>query len=486
MTLYLKYRPQTFSDVVGQDHIVTTLENAVEQDQISHAYLFSGTRGTGKTSIARILAKIILARGVKDEVMQKQIIKGVEDGSLVDLIEIDAASTRGIDDIRELIEKIQFAPVAAGAKVYIIDEVHMLTKEAFNALLKTLEEPPDYAYFILATTEAHKIPETIHSRCQRFPFRRVRDEDIIRRIQYIADQERINVERGAVRIIARNASGSFRDAISLLDQLRSLPTITEKDVKERTGDTGEQYINDIFDVLEQKDIQRIPELIGRIEDDGIPTDKIMRHLLGILRERMHEAIEKKQDTAVYMTMLNALLLGLKDLRIAPIPGLVLEATLVSLCQGTTEKAAAPKEVFAKIETIEKKPTEEVTAKTDPVPAKPEKTGIVEAMDLTMENAVKAWSEVMQQVTQSSVKMSMKNGRPTNVDKDKIFVSFASAFHRDKVAGTEASRNVEQIMEKIFKRSIRLECVVEEGAHERSQEEGETTNLAEAAAEVFGA
>ena len=173
MSLYRQYRPKSFADVVGQDHIVSTLEQAVKQQQLSHAYLFSGPRGTGKTSVARILAKILLTKDMKDEFMQKHIIAAADDGSLVDLIEMDAASNRGIDDIRALLEKIQFSPVVAGAKVYIIDEVHMLSREAFNALLKKLEEPPENAYFILATTELHKVPLTIQSRCLRFPFRHV-------------------------------------------------------------------------------------------------------------------------------------------------------------------------------------------------------------------------------------------------------------------------------------------------------------------------
>ena len=194
MSLYLTYRPLSFADVTGQDHVVTTLEQAAQKGKLAHAYLFAGNRGTGKTSVARILAKTMMMQGIEDETMQKQIKKGVEEGSIVDLLEIDAASNRGIDDIRDLIEKIQFSPVVCNAKVYIIDEVHMLTKEAFNALLKTLEEPPAYAYFILATTERNKIPTTIQSRCQCFPFRNIRDEDIVRRLQFIADSEKIEAD----------------------------------------------------------------------------------------------------------------------------------------------------------------------------------------------------------------------------------------------------------------------------------------------------
>jgi len=261
MSLYRTYRPLSFADVVGQDHIVTTLEQASAQNKLSHAYLFAGSRGTGKTSVARILAKALMTKEIEDQVMQKQIIKNIEEGNIVDLLEIDAASNRGIDDIRDLIEKIQFSPVVASAKVYIIDEAHMLTKEAFNALLKTLEEPPEYAYFILATTELNKIPVTIQSRCQSFPFRRIREEDIIRRLQYIADQERITIEREALRAIANHVDGGLRDAISLLDQMRSLETITLEDIENRVGSTGMQYVEDVLSALSENDSESILKIV---------------------------------------------------------------------------------------------------------------------------------------------------------------------------------------------------------------------------------
>src|SRR3989338_259292 len=239
MSLYRTYRPKTFAEVVGQEHIVKTLEQAVLQDKVAYAYLFSGPRGTGKTSIARILAKMLLTKDVADEKIQKQILKAVEEDSLVDVLEIDAGSNRGIDDIRDLIEKVQFSPVVASAKIYIIDEVHMLTKEAFNALLKTLEEPPAYAYFTLATTEINKVPATIQSRCQRFPFRHVREEDIIRHLQFIADREKIVIDRAALRAVAHHAQGGMRDAISLLYQVRSIEKIGIEDIQERIGESGQ-------------------------------------------------------------------------------------------------------------------------------------------------------------------------------------------------------------------------------------------------------
>ncbi len=489
MALTLAYRPRTFADVVGQDHIVTTLENAVKRDRVSHAYLFSGTRGTGKTSIARILAKEILTKNVADATLKSQIVKGVEEGSLVDLIEIDAASTRGIDDIRELIEKIQFSPVVAGAKVYIIDEVHMLTKEAFNALLKTLEEPPSYAYFILATTEAHKIPETIHSRCQRFPFRRVKDEDIVLRLQYIVDQERITIDRAALRLIAMHATGSFRDAISLLDQLRSLEKITVEDVRLRTGESGEALLLEVFDLLEKRDTERIPDIVERIEEEGVPVDRVLRQLLTLLRERLHEAIEKKEDTRPYVRMLSELLEGLKDVRLSPVPGLALEAVLLSLCHEEGAKHIASS-VAAKVQRRDapKAPEKQEDAparKKEDVHAVAKKVtkGTLEAPELTLGNVQSRWQDILGSITLPSVKMSLKNGTIARVEKDKVFLSFSSAFHRDKAGTVEASRMIEDTMKNIFKRSVRVECVLEE--HTDNAEAEEDTNLAEAAAEVFG-
>ena len=220
--LYRKWRSRTFEDIVAQDHVTHTLANALHSGRIAHAYLFTGPRGTGKTSTARLLAKAANCLGPEDgprPCNQCPICQAVDEGRLIDLIEIDAASNRGIDEIRDLREKVNFRPNEARYKVYVIDEVHMLTNEAFNALLKTLEEPPGHVIFVLATTEPHKIPATVLSRCQRFDFRRIPAADIVGRLRYIAEQEGILVKDDALAFIARQATGSLRDAISLLDQL---------------------------------------------------------------------------------------------------------------------------------------------------------------------------------------------------------------------------------------------------------------------------
>jgi len=481
MSLYGKYRPQTFSEVIGQDHIVTTLERAQAQDRLAHAYLFSGPRGTGKTSAARILAKGMLIRGIDDPKIVAQIKKGVLDGSLVDLIEIDAASNRGIDDIRNLVEKIQFSPVAASAKVYIIDEVHMLTKEAFNALLKTLEEPPEYAYFILATTELQKIPLTIQSRCQRFAFRQIQEEDITRHLQKIADDERITIDRPALRTIAHHVQGGMRDAIALLDQLRSLEKITLEDVKQRTGESGQEYVEAMFAAIEQKNTEGILEITHKMEDEAIPLDMFLRLMLRTIREKMHDAIKEKNDIQELVQLLDVLLEAIRDIRISPVPGLVLESTLLSLCSENIPKETNVTKEPQK-EPIPALSSEKPIDKSKKVASLSEPEQPPETPDFSLETIQKCWPDVLKQTSPPSVRMSLKNGRVTECAKEKVTVSFPSTFHRDKVAKAEAARTIEKILEGIFQKELRLECILEK--EKTSVEEEEVVDLAEAAREVF--
>ncbi|MDD5469373.1 MAG: DNA polymerase III subunit gamma/tau [Candidatus Peribacteraceae bacterium] len=508
MSLYRQYRPQSFADVIGQDHIVTTLEQAAAQEKLAHAYLFAGSRGTGKTSVARILAKTIMVRNIRDEAVKKQIVKGVEEGNIVDLLEIDAASNRGIDDIRDLVEKIQFSPVAAGAKVYIIDEVHMLTKEAFNALLKTLEEPPPYAFFILATTELSKIPVTIQSRCQCFPFRHIRDDDIIRRLQYIVDCEKIIVEREALRAIARHAEGGMRDAIALLDQLRSLEKITVADVQERIGSTGNEYIEDIFRAIDAKDAQSLVTTLKILEENGVPTDVFLRQLLSVVRRKLRHAIMEGEQGAYLIGIVDALLQAIRDIRSSPLPGLALEAALLSICcaedpgerlplssaqevqpEPTKENVAEKKEKKTGERTAKKDVTEKEEAlleEKEKEKEKEEKLGkaIVEAVELSLKNVQEQWPNVVAQAEPASVRMSLKDGHVQGIEGNTVIVTFGSAFHRDKVTEMEASRKVEQLMEKIFKRSLRLKCTIDASGTNGLHADGGAVNLADAAAEIF--
>ena len=265
--LYRKWRPKRFSDVVGQPQVTVTLKNELKSGRIAHAYLFTGSRGTGKTTCAKILAKAVncLQPVDGDPCGECEICRGVEDGSVMDIMEIDAASNNGVENIRTLREEANFTPAAAKYRVYIIDEVHMLSVGAFNALLKTLEEPPEHVIFILATTEVHKIPATILSRCQRFDFHRIPPQDIADRLTYIAGQENAKLDPQAALLIARLADGALRDALSILDQCfgRS-KEVTEQVVSETAGLVGREHLLELAGAIASGDSAKALEVVDRL------------------------------------------------------------------------------------------------------------------------------------------------------------------------------------------------------------------------------
>ena len=285
--LYRRWRSRTFEEVLGQEHVTRTLRNALLGGRVAHAYLFAGPRGTGKTTMARLLAKAVNCLSEEDEkpCNQCSICQAINEGRLLDLIEIDAASNRGIDEIRDLREKVGFRPNEAQYKVYVIDEVHMLTNEAFNALLKTLEEPPPHVIFVLATTEPHKIPATILSRCQRFDFRRASLEDLRRKLNRICESEGIAIEAAALELIARSAAGSFRDAESLLDQLASYgdDEITLAQVQAVLGTVSSQAIGKLVGYLVKRDVASGLDLINQMVGDGVDPRQFNRELVEYLR-----------------------------------------------------------------------------------------------------------------------------------------------------------------------------------------------------------
>lgn len=304
MALYRKWRPQDFSDLIGQEHISETLSNAINTGKVAHAYLFSGPRGTGKTSTAKILAKALNCEHGPTPTPCNQCVccQKINDGSFMDVFEIDAASNRGIDEIRDLRETVKFAPVDGKYKVYIIDEVHMLTTEAFNALLKTLEEPPSHVVFILATTEVHKVPITIQSRCQRYDFKRITKDDILKRLVMITDEMGLNADKDALSVIAIQADGGMRDALSLLDQCLAFTKdeLTVTQVRKVLGLVGHDWIWQITDALAQKDSQTILTVLDEVIAQGKEIKQLLNELVLHFRSIMlYKASNKLLNLNMY-------------------------------------------------------------------------------------------------------------------------------------------------------------------------------------------
>lgn len=289
--LYRKYRPDDFSNIIGQDYMISILKNAILQDKISHAYIFSGPRGTGKTSTAKVFAKAINCLNPKEDGPCNECDNCKHFKENADIIEIDAASNNGVEEIREIINNIKLAPAYSKYKVYIIDEVHMLSTSAFNALLLTLEEPPKHVVFILATTNIEAVPITILSRCQRFDFHKISIEDIIKRLKYVVESEKIKIDEEAIEEIAYISDGGMRDALSILDQLSSnKEVITIKDVEEHFGSVSKKQINDLYNLIKENNVNNFIEEMKKYKKLAIDYKLLIKKLLEKIEE---EAIESK-------------------------------------------------------------------------------------------------------------------------------------------------------------------------------------------------
>ena len=361
--LYRVWRPQQFIDVVGQEHVTKTLQNALLQQKISHAYLFSGPRGTGKTSAAKILAKAVNCERapISEPCNECDACRGITDGTIPDVIEIDAASNNGVEEIRDIRDKVKFAPSSVPYKVYIIDEVHMLSIGAFNALLKTLEEPPKHVIFILATTEPHKIPLTIISRCQRFDFRRITSQAIVNRMRLIMDESAISCEEKALQMIARAADGGMRDALSLLDQAISYSNeiVTVEDALTVTGAVSQNFLNTLSRAILDRDtvkgLQSLDELLlagkdsNRFIEDFIffYRDMLLYKTAPNLEESLERVLldddfkdlaEEHTHEQIY-ELINLLNKTQQDMRWTNHPRIFLEVAIVKLCQLETAKTS---------------------------------------------------------------------------------------------------------------------------------------------------
>ena len=374
--LYRVYRPQKFEDVVGQEHITKTLRNQIENNNIGHAYLFSGTRGTGKTSTAKIFARAVnCLESIEQEPCNEcEVCKDILHDNIMDVVEIDAASNNSVDDIRELRENVKYSPTKAKYKVYIIDEVHMLSQGAFNALLKTLEEPPSYVIFILATTEPHKIPATILSRCQRFDFKRVTVKDITSRMKKICVEENIEVEEKALNLIARNSQGALRDALSILDQCISFGDnkIEYKDVVELLGTVNVEQLFDLAQYIINQDTKESLKILNEFIVWGKDIRNLINDLIDHFRNLMickvstdldeiislqEETIEQLKSQADTINnndlirILNILSTTQDNIKTASNPRVVAEVTMMKIAQPMFDES---KEALIKrIENLEK-------------------------------------------------------------------------------------------------------------------------------------
>lgn len=479
LPLFRKYRPQSFKDVIGQEFTVKALENAIKLNKIANAYLFCGPRGTGKTSSARIFAKSLnCMEGPTVTPCQKcQSCLDVTNASGLDVIEIDAATNRGIDDAKELINKVQYAPMNGKYKIFIIDEVHMLSKEAFNALLKTFEEPPKNVIFILATTEPHKVIETIVSRCQRFDFRRITIDDIVKRLREISDIEKINIDDEALYTIAKNVSGGMRDSLALLDQASVLGTekkITKETIEDLIGKiTFDVLYNLIFDIL-SRDIEKAVQDVEKIYEKGSEPRNFIENFIEFLKNIILILSSKNDDEAKNLTLididnikkvkneplfnqtkiikiLDKIIEYYKEIKISTNPYLWAELAVINVCsvddkmpeksvsvQKTKELPPVIKEVEIKEEEIKKEtPKEEIreeikeeTKKTDIEEIKKEAS--IETKEeikpsLTNENdPAKIWIEILNKVESIPAKFFYSGvGKLVNISQNLITLGFVN-------------------------------------------------------------
>ena len=485
--LYRKWRPRQWDQVVGQDHVVQTLRNAVVNGRVAHAYLFAGPRGTGKTTTARLLAKAVNC--LKEDLAvrpcdQCEHCQAVNSGRFLDLFEIDAASNTSVDDVRDLRDKINFSPNQGRYKVYIVDEVHMLSTAAFNALLKTLEEPPPHAIFILATTEIHKIPATVLSRCQRHEFRRLSVNDMVTQLRLMANTEHLQVSDEALALVARQATGSMRDAISLLDQLASSgASITLDAAQVLLGTAASQAVLDVIDSILAADAPGGLDHIHRTLDGGSDPRQFARQIVDYLRNLLLVRMgnpklvdapgevrsqmaqhAQRLDIPELLRIMRLFNQAAYDARSAWQPSLPLEVALVESIQQplTTSEKGVGKPGAEQIKTAPSPSGGKDLAK-DALQPTPEGAAEPTTTGLTLLMIQENWRQVLLLVRQRSpnAEALLKSGRVLGVKDGVLYLGFSEVL-KSKMEKNENIGSVRQAFQEVFKMDVPIRCVVTTG------------------------
>ena len=510
--LYRKWRPRKWDQVVGQEHIVQTLRNAIANDHVGHAYLFSGPRGTGKTTTARLLAKAVnclnadLTHRPCDDCAN---CLAVNEGRFMDLIEIDAASNTSVEDIRDLRDKINFSPSEGRFKVYIIDEVHMLSTSAFNALLKTLEEPPAHVIFILATTEVHKIPATVLSRCQRHEFRRIPVMEIVGYLKVICAEEKISADEEALILIARQATGAMRDAISLLDQLASTGEKITLDLTQQVlGTATNRMVIDLYSALQQKDTAAGLTTIHQALDSGSDPRQFARQMVEYLRQlllikmgndaqvdatkEIKELMKNQasmQETATLLEWIRLFNQAISDTRTSWQPSLALEVALVQAFEGNTQLQRAPREVVSTVQVpaaqahaapvqaatkptktaaqpaaveIPQQPASQTASSVEAV--KPAQASVVasgQSAEIGIQKIQENWSAIRVEVKKvlPQTEALLNSIKSLNLKEGVLSIGFSSEILKSKMDTAENLNLTQDAIYKVLGVQIKVQCVV---------------------------
>ncbi len=457
--LYRKYRSKKLSEVVGQEHITNTLQNALKSGKISHAYLFTGPRGVGKTSVARILAHEINKLPYDDNAAEH-----------IDIIEIDAASNRRIDEIRDLRDKVRLAPVSAPYKIYIIDEVHMLTKEAFNALLKTLEEPPEHAVFILATTEAHKLPETIISRTQHYSFKAIDDSDAVKHLRQLAKSEKISVDDEALKLIAQYSNGSFRDSISLLDQLRSVEGAIDADsVRKSIGMPEQESLQQLWQSVISGDHESAFDLIAKFQSEGYQAAIVAKQLSKLVRSDLISG-SLNIDTIIALNLLKNLL----EVPSASSPYQYMEYVLMEIMLADTESRKVQNTKYKVVDSVKQAPSvpkaEPIAISADKEVTSEKKTADrpkkIDTSNFSLHEALNdgLWNNVLANIRgKHNTLYGVARMAKASSEDDKLILAFGFPFHQRRCSESTNQEKLNKVVKELTGQSVEINCVIDKNA-----------------------